>query len=212
LEKKAAHIDINASTEEKIKEAARKVFSQKGYAATRTRDIAEESGYNLALINYYFRSKEKLFDIIVVEHIQLFMNSISALLEDPQTTLFQKVELLVSHYIDMLMANPHLPAFVIAEIHTNPKRLLEKMSATRSNTESKIVHQWKQFAAERKGNVPNPFDMILNIIGLTVFPFIASPLFRARAGIDQQHFNELMIERKKLIPVWIKAIINTHDQ
>ena len=212
MRKKTDDIAINASTEEKIKEAARKVFSQKGYAATRTRDIAEESGYNLALINYYFRSKEKLFDIIVMEHIQLFINSISALLEDPQTTLFQKVELLVVHYIDMLMANPHLPAFVIAEIHTNPQRMLEKMAASRKNVESMIVHQWKQFAAEKKGKVPNPFHMILNIIGLTVFPFIANPLFRARAGIDQPQFNTLMTERKKLIPVWIKAIIDAHDQ
>ena len=61
-------IEKNPSTEEKIKEAARRVFTKKGYAATRTRDIAEESGYNLALINYYFRSKEKLFDIVMLEH------------------------------------------------------------------------------------------------------------------------------------------------
>ncbi len=69
--KAKAEIEINASTEEKIKEAARRVFTQKGYAATRTRDIAEESGLNLALINYYFRSKEKLFDIIMLEHLQI---------------------------------------------------------------------------------------------------------------------------------------------
>jgi AcrR family transcriptional regulator len=52
---------IEPTTEEQIKEAARRVFTRKGYAATRTRDIAEESGHNLALLNYYFRSKEKLF-------------------------------------------------------------------------------------------------------------------------------------------------------
>ena len=52
------------STEEKIKEAARKIFHKKGYAGTRTRDIAEEAGINLALLNYYYRSKEKLFELI----------------------------------------------------------------------------------------------------------------------------------------------------
>ena len=50
------------STEQKIKNAARKVFTEKGYAATRTRDIAEAAGINLALLNYYFRSKQKLFE------------------------------------------------------------------------------------------------------------------------------------------------------
>ena len=57
--------EINLSTEEKFKEAARIVFTKKGYAATKTRDIAEQAGLNLALLNYYFRSKEKLFEIIV---------------------------------------------------------------------------------------------------------------------------------------------------
>ncbi|MBS1688702.1 MAG: TetR/AcrR family transcriptional regulator, partial [Bacteroidetes bacterium] len=88
-------IEKNSSTEEKIKEAARKVFLQKGYAATRTRDIAEEAGYNLALLNYYFRSKEKLFDIIMVETMQNFLHSVKEILRDEQTSLQEKLELLV---------------------------------------------------------------------------------------------------------------------
>ncbi len=59
------------STEEKIKEAARTVFTRKGYAATRTRDIAKEANINLALLNYYFRSKEKLFGLIMMEKMQI---------------------------------------------------------------------------------------------------------------------------------------------
>src|ERR1700752_5346483 len=104
--RKKKEIESSASTEEKIKEAARKVFTRKGYAATRTRDIAEESGLNLALINYYFRSKEKLFDIIMLEHLQTFVHSIVDLINNPNTTLPQKLEQLVGHYIDMLKANP----------------------------------------------------------------------------------------------------------
>ena len=63
---------VDPSTEEKIKNAARIIFHQKGYAGTKTRDIAEEAGINLALLNYYFRSKEKLFGIIMVESLQSF--------------------------------------------------------------------------------------------------------------------------------------------
>ena len=68
---------IDTSTEEKIKEAARVVFHKKGYAATRTRDIAEEADINLALLNYYFRSKEKLFDIIMVETLSGFLQHLT---------------------------------------------------------------------------------------------------------------------------------------
>ena len=63
----------DSSTEEKIKAAARKVFTRKGFAATRTRDISEEAGINLALLNYYFRSKEKLFDLVMMENMQHFL-------------------------------------------------------------------------------------------------------------------------------------------
>src|SRR6186997_2175697 len=109
------NIEKNPSTEEQIKDAARRVFTQKGYAATRTRDIAEESGCNLALINYYFRSKQKLFDIIMLEHIQSFVVSIMPILNDRHTTLKEKVAALVSHYIDMLKESPDLPIFILSE-------------------------------------------------------------------------------------------------
>jgi len=72
------------STEEKIKDAARMVFTEKGYAATRTRDIAEKAGINLALLNYYFRSKEKLFDMIMLEKLMHLMKGIVQVANDPE--------------------------------------------------------------------------------------------------------------------------------
>src|ERR1700733_234885 len=120
-------IEKNTSTEEKIKEAAKRVFTQKGYSATRTRDIAEESGINLALINYYFRSKEKLFDIIILEQMQLFIHSVMGIVNDPATTLQEKLENLISHYIDMLIHNPYIPLFILSEINADPEKLIEKI-------------------------------------------------------------------------------------
>ncbi|MGN6539204.1 MAG: TetR/AcrR family transcriptional regulator, partial [Ginsengibacter sp.] len=83
-------IEKDTSTEEKIKEAARKVFMEKGFAATRTRDIAEESGINLALLNYYFRSKEKLFHEVMSEKIQQFFGVLFPIINDSSTKLETK--------------------------------------------------------------------------------------------------------------------------
>ena len=200
----------NASTEEKIMEAARRVFTSKGYAATRTRDIAEESGFNLALINYYFRSKEKLFDIIILEHLQLFIHSIMGIVNDPKTTLQQKIETLISHYIDMLIKNPDIPIFVLSEINANPAKLLENLGFSKmSHEQLYIFKQWKEFASSAKGPKINPMHIILNVLSMTIFPFVASPLFRNRAGISIEEFNKLMEERKQLIPVWVNAIISS---
>src|SRR6478672_5729545 len=107
--------EADITTEEKIKDAARKVFLQKGYAATRTRDIAEAAGLNLALLNYYFRSKEKLFDIIMLENLQHFIEGIREILNDKGTSIEQKVEAIVSNYIDLLTHQPDLHLFVLHE-------------------------------------------------------------------------------------------------
>jgi len=101
------------STEEKIKAAARKVFLRKGFSATRTRDIAEEAGINLALLNYYYRSKEKLFDIVMMDNFRQFIRGISINLTDGSTPLPEKVRTIATAYIDFLIGNPDLPLFSI---------------------------------------------------------------------------------------------------
>src|SRR5690606_26669343 len=87
--------NLDTSTEEKIIKAASKVFTQKGYVATRTRDIAEEAGINLALLNYYFRSKEKLFQLIMAEKLQLLFSVILPIVNNDDLTLDEKIETLV---------------------------------------------------------------------------------------------------------------------
>lgn len=199
----------NTSTEEKIKEAARLVFTRKGYAATRTRDIAEESGYNLALINYYFRSKEKLFDIIMLETLQVFINSIAGILNHEHTSLPEKIQILVSHYIDMLIANPGLPVFILNEINADPEKLLSKVGVHDSSNEFYIVRQWKELNASKNAPKINPVHLLLNLVSMTVFPFIASPLLRKKTGMTLDEFNALMEERKKLIPMWVHTIMQS---
>jgi AcrR family transcriptional regulator len=207
--KKEQSIEKNASTEEKIKEAARRVFTRKGYAATRTRDIAEESGYNVALINYYFRSKEKLFDIIMLEHIQLFVNSVLEHLNDRTTSLPQKLEILIGHYIDMLIKNPDLPVFILNEINADPAKLIAKVGFDKIKPENiYMAEQWRMMVAAGKVPPINPIHFLMNAVSMTIFPFIASPLIRNRMGLTLDEFNALMEERKKLIPAWIKSIMH----
>ncbi|WP_257658195.1 TetR/AcrR family transcriptional regulator [Parapedobacter lycopersici] len=191
------------STEEKIKEAARKVFTQKGYAATRTRDIADEAGINLALLNYYFRSKEKLFEIIILEKMHLLLGRIAPVLMDEKTTIEQKVEQIAEHYIDTLMANPDIPLFVLGEIKTNPAKF-----ATLINTKTKIVDSafFKQLKARRPD--VNPIHFVFNILGLIIFPFIGKPLLQLITGVKPAEIHMLMNERKTHIKIWVEAMLN----
>jgi AcrR family transcriptional regulator len=196
----------NDSTEQKIKEAARRVFMHKGYAATRTRDIAEESGYNLALINYYFRSKENLYQLVMLENVQLFVSSVLGVMNDEETTLHEKVEVLVGHYIDMLIANPGMPLFLLSEMQQDPQGMLDKVGVDIKIADTYLAKQWMQLGQKKK-NAVNPVHILLNVVSMTVFPFIASPMLQARSRMSQETFDALMVERKKLIPMWMKQWI-----
>lgn len=194
------------STEEKIKLAARTVFMRKGYAATRTRDIADECGLNLALINYYFRSKENLFNIVMLEICQLFASNVKDLLNNPDTSLSQKIENLVHHYIDMLLSNPSVPFFILNEAHTNPDLFLKRIGMNESMDELFIVKQWKEHV-EITGLTINPFHIILNTLSMTVFPFVAAPILKAKSQIQNDIHKQLMEERKIMIPKWINMML-----
>jgi AcrR family transcriptional regulator len=194
--------EIDTSTEEKIKAAARKVFTKKGYAASRTRDIAEESGINLALLNYYFRSKEKLFEIIMLENIQHFMKDVKEILTNEKTSLTQKIELLVENYIDMLIRQPDLPLFILSELRSGPQVLANKMGIKEFLFKSHFMKQLIEVMKKNKIKI-HPLQFIINTIGMTVFPFVGRPVLQHIGDLKQTEFIALMEERKKLIPGWI---------
>lgn len=199
------------STEEKIKVAAKKLFTQKGFAATRTRDIAEEAGINLALLNYYFRSKGKLFELIMWENLSLFMGVMIENIKNNPRSFEDQLDFIVDKYIDMLLENPDLPFFVLNLLQSghfeegnidNP--ILKGIGELRSSFLDTIRKDMEE------GKIKNihPLHIIANMMSLIIFPFIASSLLMARSGnINRKEFEQLMVERKKLIPEWIKGMI-----
>lgn len=189
------------STEEKIKEAARIVFTKKGYAATRTRDIAEEAGLNLALLNYYFRSKEKLFQQVMIEKVQMIFSVLFPIANDPGTNLSEKIELLVGNYISLLQKNPDLPLFVLSEIRNNPEHFQNKVGINMLR-ESSLVKQ----IVEKRPDI-NPIQFLISLLGMTIFPFVASPLLQAANLIEPAQFGGMMEQRKQLIPKWVDAML-----
>ncbi len=196
------------STEEKIKQAARLVFLQKGFAATRTRDIAEAAGINLALLNYYFRSKQKLFDIIMLETIQQFLQSMIGVLNNEEASLEEKLEIMAGRYIDVLSANPEIPLFIMSEIRNNPDGLAGKIGIREVILQSHLVKQYEAGVREGKYPPQSLVQFLISIIGLIVFPFIARPMVKEISQANDHEFNAMMQERKKLIPIWIKALLS----
>src|SRR4051812_26273321 len=129
---KTTRKSLDTNTETKIKSAARVVFLKKGFAATRTRDIAEEAKMNLALLNYYFKSKEKLFDLIMLETLVEFLRGMGIIFNDNTTSLEKKVELMAEKYIDLISAEPEIPIFIMSEVRNDATGFLKKLPVVKT--------------------------------------------------------------------------------
>ncbi len=194
------------STEEKIIDAARMIFTKKGFLATTVRDIAAEADINVASVNYYFRSKEKLFAIIMDEVIKKLFDKIEPVLNDESTSLSTKIEICVGYYIDQILENPDFPFFMVNEVMAGTTKL-PMIANMRSLINSYFAKQLR--ALQTNGNIKfQPVHLIWNISGMIMFPFLARPQGFEAGYFNATEFQDLMQERKKLIPVWVKGMMN----
>lgn len=192
---------LDLSTETKIKEVARKIFTQKGYAATRTRDIAQEAGVNLALLNYYFRSKQKLFEMVITEELQRFFGVVYGIAVNEGMDLDQKLETLIDLYAQMLNENPELPLFILNEIQQNPKRFQEMVPTKKIFENSTLIKQFQ----EKNPNVA-PIQFLYSFVGMLIFPYLSRPIL---GDLLKEDFQKVMLERKPLILKWVKMMLES---
>ena len=190
------------STEERILSAARKVFVRRGMAGARMQDIADEAGINKALLHYYFKNKEKLFETIFKAATLEFLPRMNAIFESDMP-LFEKIETFCREYIDQVMKTPFIPIFLLSELNKQPDQFIKKMWG---NQKPKMKIMAEQVQAEiKKGSIKpvNPLNLVMNMFGMCVFPFVAKPMIHFATGISDAQFYELMELRKKEIPQFI---------
>ncbi len=196
----------DGSAEQKIKEAARKLFTERGFDAVKTRDIAAEAGINLALLNYYFRSKQKLFDIIMMENFQQFVQQLIPILSNDALTLDETIAQAASSYIDMLRSNPDLPFFIMNEMKNNAARI-EGVKAGIAQAREGFLKRIEQAMNRDRANPVNMHHFMINFMGMVIFPFVARSAVMRINGFTQKDFDTLMEERKRLVPIWLKAMM-----
>lgn len=188
---------------DKILAAARKVFTTKGMAGARMQDIADEAGINKALLHYYYKDKDKLFETVFIEEAQKFFPKINAIFNSEQP-LFKKIEDFVSEYIDEMQENPYLPWFVMNEMNRDPEQFMSKVwgKNTRPNP-SKLLEQVAQEIKAGHIRPVHPLHLLMNMISMTIFPFLARPMFTRNLRLSEKQFKEAMEQRKKEIPAFI---------
>jgi len=200
-------MELDQSTEQKILAAAKTIFIKQGMAGARMQDIADAAGINKALLHYYFRNKDKLFETIFHEAIRDFIPRINEIIEK-EAPLFQKIESFCREYICKLQENPFIPLFIMNEISRQPDEFIAKVF---SNNKPNIMMFAMQIStAVQEGIIKpiNPIQLIINMMSLCVFPFLSRPLFQRLSGIPDPMFDQLIEERKTFVPQFIIASIS----
>jgi len=187
------------NTEDKILEAARTVFRRKGFSGARMQEIARTAGVNKALLNYYYRSKEKLFKRVFEEAFREFIPIVLKVL-DGDLPLDMKIYKTVDIYTRMLINNKDLPLFVLNEIREHPDKVADLFPSGESfafeNLEAQLQREHRN---GRIRNIATPM-FLLNLLSLTVFPFIVEPVLRNVMHMSKENYMSLIMERKKMVP------------
>jgi TetR/AcrR family transcriptional regulator len=183
-------------TEERIFEAATEVFVDKGMDGARMQDIASHAGINKALLHYYYRTKDQLFNA-VFEMIAGKILKKFAPVFDESLTLEEKIRFFYKEHITFLQENPKLPGFILNEINRNPARI--KKLLRNIHFEKLWINLYEQHKEElKKYNISEETlpQLMISIAALSVFPFAARGLIEGileRVGAD---FDEYIEERK----------------
>ena len=189
--------------EQRILAAARKVFTTRGMAGARMQDIADEAGMNKALLHYYFRDKQKLFETVFLEQARKFFPRIGMIISS-ELPLFEKIETFVHEYIDEIQASPYLPWFVLNEMNRDPDAFVQQiMGAENLPQPARFLEQVEKGVRSGQLKKISPHNLLLNMLSMTIFPFIAKPMLLQTLRLSPARFGHLMEERKKEIPRFI---------
>ena len=185
------------TTEDKILKSAQEVFHHNGFMGTRMQEIADKADINKGLLYYYFKSKEKLFESVFNIALKQMLGRLDATLKE-DVDLFTKIENLVDSYITVLSKNTFVPNFVFQEINRNPEFFNEKFKRFNSIDGIKVFE--KQIEEETsKGTIIEivPKQLIINIISMSIFPFMAKPMAMGILDLSEKEFNDFIDDRKK---------------
>lgn len=189
--------DFNA--EQMILETAERLFLEKGYAMTSTTEIAKVVGCNQALIHYYFRTKEKLFQKIFEQKASLFISAFVKLSENANLPFEEKLKGIIEAHFDVIKANPKIPFLFFNELNTNLKSLEylvkenKALPAILSGLDKKLQVEIKKKTIRNISTL----DLLLSIISLNMILFLSIPILKMKLNISEKEIEEMIENRKK---------------
>jgi TetR/AcrR family transcriptional regulator len=204
----------DSETEKRILDAARAVFIRRGTAGARMQEIAAEAGVNQALLHYYYRSKERLSAAVFQQLASRLFPMILGILGSDMP-LDEKIDTLITTYLDNLVQNPFLPGYVLSELHHQPERVAQFLGAVSGGSPGdKAAHAFGTLARQIREKVDagtmrpiSPQQFVVNIISLCIFPFAARPMLSIVMGMDDAAFTRFIEQRRWELPSFFRSAL-----
>ena len=186
------------NTEQAILSAAEKEFLDKGFALAKTVEIAKKAGVTHAMLHYYFRTKENLFERIFQEKVEMLSRSLSMSFDDGKPFMSQVEDLVGAHY-DFIAENPRLPLFVLNEIQLSEERRKVYLPMLLSGLRDTLRQLDEQLGrALRKGEVRpvRTVDLLFSIASLNIMTFIGMPVAEHAFGLGKEGILRFVRQRR----------------
>ena len=183
------------SKEQQILAAAEQEFLTRGYDGARTTSIAQAAGVTHAMLHYYFRTKEQLFERIVDEKFKTMSDSMFAIMGDPSLPIVERIKGGIEAHFDFVAQNPLLPRFVINEIISRPERydvLYKRVGAIIDNVYRGLQSEINRSAERGEIERVDIKMLFISIMSLNIFTFLAYPFMEPLMG-------ELMVNRERFL-------------
>lgn len=185
-------------TEELIKSCSRDLFFNKGKLNASTQEIADNAGVKRTLVNYYFGSKQKLFDL-VFEELRFTFKTMLLSAVSGTGSVYDKVSALIQHCSDFIKDYPYFNIFLINEINTVGVNKTERMKKYHFPELDTFFSEIEQEMEDGKIPKMNPLNFYINIFALLSYPIIMRPYYEQIFDVTKKEMNELYTSRKEVI-------------
>ncbi len=203
-------MDKVENTEVKILRAASQIFHQKGFNGSRMQEIADLAGINKALLHYYFRNKETLFEEVFAKTFSQIISKMKEIfLSD--LPLQSKVKVFVDFYLNFILEHSYIIQFLINAIREKPESLKEIIQQHNLTPELFLEKIGQQLKEEMNLDI-DPLHIYVNIIALTIFPVAAKPLLQAILSYSDEKMRLFFEERKNIVPTFIENALKGYEK
>ena len=184
----------DTTTEATILNAAKSIFQRKGMDGARMQEIANEAGINKALLHYYYRSKQLLFEAVFKNAFKLLAPQLKKVLNSDDS-LNDKIKNFTKNYISFTIKHPYLPNFIINELNRNPEFVQKLTSEKHFPTITKFKQQVTENVENGTIKPIKAEQLLIHILALNIFPFIASPLLKGFLTVNDEEYKQILEER-----------------